>query len=190
MIEVNVHTCPPENGKRQVAHDPDALAALIRSIDSLGDKPLGLKLPPYFEASDIAELAQVFNGSRIAFITCISSMPNALVIDADTETVVIKPKNGIGGLGGPAVKPFALANVYGFSQKLRKDIAVIGVGGILTGQDAFEFLLAGATAVQVGTTFYEQGPDCFGRIKTELDALLDRKGYATAMDARGKLKTL
>lgn len=189
FIEINTHSCPKVGGK-QLAHDPAQMHAMLASVMDLGDKPIGLKLPPYFDQDDIKEMAAVFAQYRIAFLTCIGSVPNGLAIDAETEAALIKPKGGIGTLGGDYSKPVALANVHGFSKAVGGKMAVIGVGGIRTGTDAFEFLLAGADAMQIGTAFYEQGPEVFARVQRELSELLDRKGYKSAVEAKGKMKTL
>ncbi|HRH93193.1 MAG TPA: dihydroorotate oxidase [Candidatus Peribacteria bacterium] len=189
FIEINTHSCPKAGGK-QLAHDPAQMDAMLQSVIGLGDKPIGLKLPPYFDADDMKAMADVFLRYRIAYLACIGNIPNALAIDAETETALIRPKGGIGTLGGDYAKPIALANVHGFSKLLGNKIAIVGVGGIKTGADAFEFLLAGADAVQIGTAFYEQGPGVFERVQHELSELLDRKGYKSAADAKGKMKTL
>jgi dihydroorotate dehydrogenase (fumarate) len=103
---------------------------------------------------------------------------------------VIKPKDGFGGIGGDYVKPTALANVRQFYTLLRKDIDVIGCGGVKNGQDAFEHILCGAKAVQIGTKLMQEGVDCFERISNELKALMQAKGYEKLEDFRGKLKSI
>mmetsp|Transcript_6927 Transcript_6927/g.10106 ORF Transcript_6927/g.10106 Transcript_6927/m.10106 type:complete len:159 (-) Transcript_6927:2906-3382(-) len=99
----------------------------------------------------------------------------------------ISSNQGFAGLSGRAVKHTALANVFKMRQKLVPEIDVVGVGGIETGQDVFEFLLCGATAVQVGTCHWKEGPKCFDRICAELKTLLGKKGYASCKDVQGKL---
>jgi dihydroorotate dehydrogenase (fumarate) len=69
-------------------------------------------------------------------------------------------------------------------------MSIIGVGGIMNGTDAFEFLLCGADAVQVGTVFMKEGPECFARINRELEVILKKKGYKSVAEAKGTLKTL
>jgi dihydroorotate dehydrogenase (fumarate) len=88
------------------------------------------------------------------------------------------------------IKPVALANVRAFWKAFQGRIPIIGVGGVLTGTDAFEHLLAGATAVQVGTALVEEGPGVFTRIAAELQTLLAKKSYPTAAAAIGRLKEL
>jgi len=191
LIEVNLHSCPKEKDKQQLAHDVEAVEKVLTSIMSLGSKPVGLKLPMFSDSDHIEKLAAVFKKYNVAFISTVSSVSPALVIDVETETAAIKPKSGLGGMGGAYVKPFALANVRAFSQLLsRSSVAIVGVGGVRTGKDAFEFLLAGADTVQIGTTFYEEGPACFKRVTQEFTAIMETKGYECIADAKGKLKLL
>jgi dihydroorotate dehydrogenase (fumarate) len=111
------------------------------------------------------------------------------VIDTESESVVIKPKDGFGGIGGDYVLPTALANVNAFYRRC-PDKRVIGCGGVKTGEHVFQHLLAGASLVQVGTALQEEGAGIFARLNTELAALMARKGYASIEAVRGKLKTL
>ena len=113
-----------------------------------------------------------------------------LILDPETETPVIKPKKGFGGLCGDYIKPIALANVRAFYELLKDEVSIFGVGGIKSGTDAFEFLLAGADAVQVATIFEKEGPSCFERINRELEEILQRKGYNSIQDVKGSLKYL
>jgi len=98
------------------------------------------------------------------------------VIDPETETTRIKPKDGYGGIGGSVIKPIALANVRQFS-KLTK-CSIIGCGGITCGRDVYEHLLCGASAVQIGTEFYKD-PLALGRILLEFAAYITEKKYIT-----------
>jgi dihydroorotate dehydrogenase (fumarate) len=135
-------------------------------------------------------MATILERCRLDFISVINSIGNGLVIDPETDTVVIKPKGGVGGLGGAIIKPVALANVRAFSQRFQGRIPIIGVGGIETGQDIYEHLLAGAAAVQIGTAFVEEGPKAFARLEQELTTVLARKGLQSVTEAVGRLKEL
>lgn len=189
LIEVNL-SCPNLKGKPQIAYDFEGMDAILGEVCGLGKKPLGVKLPPYFDPVHFEQAAAVLRRHPLAFVTCINSIGNALVIDPETERPVIRPKDGFGGLGGRYVKPTALANVRAFRQLLGDRMQVIGVGGIETGTDAFEFLLAGAAAVQLGTVFMREGTGCFSRVVSELGSLLERKGYASPSAATGRLAPL
>ena len=101
---------------------------------------------------------------------------------------VISSKGGFAGLSGKAVKYTALANVKKMRELLDPSIDVVGVGGVETGTDAFEMILCGASAVQVGTCHWNEGPKCFDRICDELRDIMVEKGYDSVDDFKGKLK--
>ena len=136
------------------------------------------------------KIADVLNKFDIKFVNCVNSVGNGLYIDEATDTVVIKPKGGFGGIGGEYIKPTALANVRALRQRLNPSIDIIGTGGILTGRDAYEHLLCGASMLQVGTQLHKEGLDVFERLNTELLAILEAKGYTSIADFKGKLATL
>ncbi|MCK5460023.1 dihydroorotate oxidase [Candidatus Parcubacteria bacterium] len=189
LIEVNL-SCPNLERKPQVAYDFKQTEKVLCKISNLGKKPIGLKLPPYYDLIHHKQMAKLIEKYNIRFITCINSVGNALIIDSKTETPVIKPKRGFGGLCGDYIKPIALANVRAFYELLKNKISIFGVGGIKSGADTFEFLLAGADAVQVATTFEKEGSNCFKRINRELKEILRKKGYNSIEEAMGKLKYL
>jgi dihydroorotate dehydrogenase (fumarate) len=152
--------------------------------------PLGLKLPPYFDVSHFQAAADALNrhASTVRYVATINTVGNALPIDVHSHAPHISSNSGFAGMSGPAVKYTALANVRKLRQLLVAAIDVVGVGGISTGQDAYEMLLAGATACQVATCHWKEGPGCFRRIEDELRALLIRRGYARVSDIRGGLR--
>ena len=189
LVEVNL-SCPNIAGKPQIGYDFEASERLIRRVRALVDCPMGVKLPPYFDPAHHAAMAEVLKRAPVDFLSLINSVGNALVIDPDRESVVIKPKGGFGGLGGPVIKPVALANVRAFWNALDGRIPIMGAGGVASGSDAFEHLLAGASAVQIGTALVEEGPKVFDRIAGELQAVLNKKGYPSAAAAVGRLKEL
>jgi dihydroorotate dehydrogenase (fumarate) len=189
LVEVNL-SCPNIPGKPQIGYDFEASERLIRRVRAVVACPLGVKLPPYFDPAHHAAMAEVLKRAPVDFLSLINSVGNALVIDPDRESVVIKPKGGFGGLGGPGIKPVALANVRAFWKAFDGRIPIIGVGGVASGTDAFEHLLAGASAVQIGTALVEEGPKVFDRIAGELQAVLKKKGYPSATAVVGRLKEL
>lgn len=189
LIEVNF-SCPNIVGKPQVGYDFEQSTIALEQLCNLGDKPIGLKLPPYFDFSHFETMANIIKQFPVRFVTCINSVGNTLVIDAESESAVIKPKGGFGGLCGDYIKPIGLANVRAFRELLPDSVDVIGVGGIKNGTDVFEYLLAGASAVQIATIFEKEGPECFARINAEFKAVMQRKGYSTIQEVKGKLKGL
>ncbi len=189
LIEVNL-SCPNVEGKSQVAYDLKQTEKVLAGISGLGEKPIGLKLPAFYDFSHQEQMAELILKYKISFITCINSIGNTLLIDHETESTLIKPKQGFGGLGGDYIKPIALANVRMFYQLLENKVSIFGVGGIRSGADAFEFMLAGADAVQVATIFEKEGVGCFERINNELVEIMERKGYGGVEEAKGKLRVL
>lgn len=189
LLEVNF-SCPNIPGKPQLGYDFEQTDKALKAITGLGDKPLGIKLPAYFDFSHFKTIAEILSSYPVSFISSINSIGNTLVIDPVTEQPVIKPNNGFGGLCGNYVKPIGLANVKAFRDLLPDHINIMGVGGVYTGVDAFEYLLAGADAVQVATCYQEEGTSCFERINQELQQLLAEKGYQSISEAKGKLKLL
>lgn len=187
LIEFNPGS-PNTIGKPIVGYDVQEMDRLLSAVSKVCELPWGVKLPPYFDFVHFDEIAKVLTKYPISFITCINSVGNGLVIDPEKEKTVIKPKGGFGGIGGAAIKYTALANTRKFYELLGDKIQIIGVGGITSGIDVFEFILAGASAVQLGTVYMQEGPTCFERIQQELVEYMDKKNYKTIEDFRGKLK--
>lgn len=189
-IELNL-SCPNLKGHSQIGYDFKETEEYLRKVSEIIDDYkhsfiYGIKLPPYLDENHFNTIANIINDSKVNSITCINSLGNGLVIDINNESTVIKPKNGFGGIGGSIIKPIALANVHKF-YKLT-NCSVIGCGGINTGQDAFEHILCGASAVQIGTTLYKEGTNCFIRIGNELKEIMIKKGYENIDSFKGKLK--
>jgi dihydroorotate dehydrogenase (fumarate) len=189
-VEFNL-SCPNVVGKPQTCYDFDMMDEALRKIFEI-DLPMniGVKLSPYFDpihfqcASDV-----LLRYPKLSFVTCINSIGNGLVIDPISETTVIVPKNGLGGLGGSIVKPTALANVNTFRRLLPSSVNIIGCGGIMRGVDVFEHVLCGAEFVQLGTILHENGVSDVERIMKELDSIMTIKAYSSLIDFRAKLRT-
>lgn len=189
LIEINL-SCPNIPGKPQIGYDAEASERLIKRVRPLITVPMGVKLPPYFDPAHHELMGSVIARCGVDFLNLINSVGNGLFVNPDNETVVIKPKGGFGGLGGTIIKPVALANVRAFYKYFKGKMPIIGTGGVVQGVDAFEHLLCGASAVQVGTALVEEGVQVFARLEKELAACLEQRGYKSAEDCRGKLKEL
>ena len=187
ITELNL-SCPNVPGKPQIAYDFEATERILGEAFGYFDKPLGIKLPPYFDIVHFDQAAEVFNRHPLKFVNCVNSIGNGMYIE--DESVVIRPKNGFGGIGGEYIKPTALANVHAFYQRLNPSIQIIGTGGVYTGRDAFEHILCGASMVQIGTALHQQGVEVFERVSLGLKAIMVQKGYETIEDFKGKLKYL
>ena len=189
LIEVNL-SCPNISGKPQIGYDAEDSERVLDQVRQVITVPMGVKLPPYFDPVHHEKMARVIERVGVEFLSLINSVGNGLVVDPERESVVIKPKGGFGGLGGSLIKPVALANVRAFWKLFQGRIPIIGVGGVMTGTDAFEHLLCGASAVQIGTVLVEEGVEVFERLARELSAVLSRKGYTSPSACRGKLNEL
>ena len=187
ITELNL-SCPNVPGKPQIAYDFETTERILDEAFGYFDKPLGIKLPPYFDIVHFDQAAEVFNRHPLKFVNCVNSIGNGMYIE--DESVVIRPKNGFGGIGGEYIKPTALANVHAFYQRLNPSIQIIGTGGVYTGRDAFEHILCGASMVQIGTALHQQGVEIFERVSLGLKAIMVQKGYETLEDFKGKLKYL
>ena len=187
ITELNL-SCPNVPGKPQIAYDFETTERILGEAFGYFDKPLGIKLPPYFDIVHFDQAAEVFNRHPLKFVNCVNSIGNGMYIE--DESVVIRPKNGFGGIGGEYIKQTALANVHAFYQRLNPSIQIIGTGGVYTGRDAFEHILCGASMVQIGTALHQQGVEVFERVSLGLKAIMVQKGYETLEDFKGKLKYL
>lgn len=189
LTEFNL-SCPNVPGKPQIAYDLETTEAILDALFAVFKKPTGIKLPPYFDLAQFDQVAAILNRYPLTFINSINSLGNGLWIDAATDTTVIRPKGGFGGIGGQYAKPVALANVRAFRQRLRADIGIIGTGGVTTGRDAYELILCGADLVSVGSVLATEGLGAFARLSAELKAEMTKKGYHRIDQFRGQLKTL
>lgn len=189
ITELNL-SCPNVPGKPQLAYDFEATYETLKEVFSIFSKPLGIKLPPYFDFAHFDKMADILNQFPLTYVNAINSVGNGLYIDTEQEAVVIKPKEGFGGIGGEYIKPTALANVRAFYTRLKPEIQIIGTGGIRTGQDAFEHLLCGASMLQIGTELHKEGPEIFSRIIKELTQIMSEKGYTSIDEFKGKLRTI
>jgi len=189
IIEFNPGS-PNTIGRPTMGYDFEYLEQNLREITKICRKPLGVKLPPYFDFVHFEAVAEILKKYNVRYISCINSIGNALFIDPIKEQTLIKPKGGFGGLGGKYIKPTSLANVRKFYELLDEKIQIVGCGGVYTGVDVFEFILVGASAVQLGTVFIQEGPSCFERVQNELHAIMQKKGYESIEDFRGRLRII
>jgi len=178
--ELNV-SCPnTERGGLSFGVDESALSDLVGRVKAVAKRPLIVKLSPNVAA--IEPFARICEESGADAISLVNTFV-ALAIDAKSR----RPRIGAGqgGLSGPAIKPIALRMVGQAAATVK--IPVIGIGGIAKGEDAAEFLIAGASLVQVGTaTFWD--PGATARVAGELKELLPKLGVASARDLVGTLR--
>ena len=182
LVEVNV-SCPNlpghGNGMLNLPHLSDVLALLHFIGQRMENTRFGLKLPPLFFLSLTKQVSDIISQYThvVSFVTCSNSLPKGFLIDPNTDQPFLNPNDGFGGVGGTYMKPVALAEVRRFRHCLPKQVQVVGCGGVKTGRDVYDLLLAGADIVQVGSTLMKDGPSCFARLQRELTDILRSKGY-------------
>ena len=148
-LELNASSPNRPEWGRILATDPQALAAIVRAVRARVRTPLWVKLSP--NVGDITLVGRAAEAEGADALTAINTL-RATAVDVATRRARLA--SGTGGLSGPAIKPVALRMVHELARAVR--IPLVGVGGIMTGEDALEFLCSGASAVQVGTaTFYD-----------------------------------
>jgi dihydroorotate dehydrogenase (NAD+) catalytic subunit len=180
-IEVNI-SCPNvKAGGVAFGIDPEMAAAVVRAVRKHTRKLLMVKLSP--NVTDIVEIALRAEGEGADALSLINTI-TGMVIDIETR----RPKlaNITGGLSGPAIRPVALRMVWQVCQKV--NVPVVGVGGIMTAEDAIEFFIAGATAVQVGTANFVN-PRASMDILEGIERYLRDEGIRRLTDLIGTLKT-
>ena len=179
-FEINV-SCPNvKKGGIQFGTDPDFMFKLIQPMRDLTDKFLMVKLSP--NVTDIGKMAVKVQEAGCDAVSMINTLYGAAI---DIYTRKPKINTIIGGLSGPAVKPVAIANII----KARKviDIPIVGIGGITTGEDVIEFLLAGASAVQLGTVHFFD-PKAVEKIHKFLNEYLESQNISAIRDLIGQAK--
>lgn len=180
MYELNV-SCPnTEGGGIFFSSDPEVLSDLVGEVRKIIKRPLIVKLSP-----NVAKIQPLALAAESAGADAVSLVNTFISLAIDPKTRKARLGAGFGGLSGPAIKPIALRMVYEAAQAVK--IPVVGLGGIASGTDAAEFMIAGATAVEVGTANFWD-PASPVRISQELDAFLSQEGIAHVSDMVGTLK--
>jgi len=177
-IELNL-SCPHAEGYgTEVGSDPRDVEAIVRAVVREVHVPVIAKLTP--NTPDPGALAVAAERAGAGAISAINTV-RGLALDTTLRRPVLA--HGLGGLSGPAIKPVGLACVWQIYDRVR--IPVIGVGGISTPEDALEYLMAGACAVEIGTAVTQQGIAVFGRLAEGLARRLDALGLASVTAAVG-----
>lgn len=176
MIELNV-SCPNVKDGIQFGSDPSMLSELVRETKAASEVPLFVKLSP--NVTDIVAMAQAAENAGADGLSMINTLLG-MRIDLKTQKPVLDRRSG--GLSGPAIKAVAIRMIYEVSQKV--SIPIIGMGGIMTVDDVIEFLLAGASAVSVGTANFIEPTICPDLIEA-LPTALEKAGASSVDDLVG-----
>ena len=177
-LELNA-SCPnvaEEMG--MLAADPTNIEKVTQAVKDETKLPVFVKLSP--NVTNIKSIAKAAEWGGADAITAVNTV-KAIAIDINMRRPILA--NVTGGLSGPAIKPIALRCVWDIAQAV--DIPIIGSGGITTGEDAVEFLLAGASALEVGTAVMTNGFEVYGEINDGIAAYLDENGFKTVKEVVG-----
>ncbi len=177
-IELNL-SCPHvEKTGSEIGQDPLVLARVVKKVKARVRKPVIVKLSP--NVTDIVEIAEAAVKAGADALTAINTA-KAMAIDVETALPILSNKRG--GLSGEALKPIALRCVYDVYESVK--VPIIGCGGIADWRDAVEFLLAGASAVQIGTAVALENPAVFRAVTRGMDAYLKKKGFGSVKEIVG-----
>ena len=179
-VEVNI-SCPNVENRGQVfACHPDTAVAVIESVrrNIGGELPIIAKLSP--DVTDIVEIAGAVINAGVDGLALINTLLGMVI---DTNSMRPKLAGKTGGLSGPAIRPVAVRAIYQVHQAF-PNIPIVGMGGVASGRDAFELVLAGASAISVGTATFGN-PNAAMQIKEELSQLLIKNGFNDFRDAIG-----
>tara|TARA_B100000029_G_scaffold507006_1_gene590787 strand:- start:372 stop:1271 length:900 start_codon:yes stop_codon:yes gene_type:complete len=178
-IEINI-SCPNiKEGGITFGCNAAGTDQVIRAVRNVTDLPIFPKLSP--NVTDIASIAQA---AEAAGADAVSLVNTFLAMSIDIETRRPELSNVVGGLSGPAIRPIAVRMVYECSSAI--NIPIIGMGGISTARDVIEFLIAGASAVQIGTANFED-PMIWSKLEEGLVGYLDHHKYSNVKDLVGTL---
>jgi dihydroorotate dehydrogenase (NAD+) catalytic subunit len=178
--ELNV-SCPnTEKGGMFFSSDPTLLFDVVSRVRAMARRPLLVKLSP-----NVARIEPVARAAEEAGADAVSLVNTFVSLAIDAKTRKPRIGAGFGGLSGPAIKPIALRMVYEAAQAVK--IPVVGLGGIANGTDAAEFLIAGASAVQVGTASFVD-PRAPLRVAQQLGRFLERQKIARVAELIGTLE--
>jgi len=177
MLEINV-SCPNvKEGGIAFGQNPEALYGITKAVKAVAKQPIIMKLSP--NVTDITEMAKAAEAAGADALSLINTV-TGMKIDIHRRTFAVANKTG--GLSGPAIKPVAVRMVYQVAHAVQ--IPIIGMGGIMTGEDAIEFIMAGATAVSVGTaTFHD--PMASVKVVEGIEAYMKQYGVEDINELRG-----
>ena len=155
-----------------VGTDIEPIVNAMKAAKAALDCPVFMKMSPH---TDIQSIAKALEDAGADGLVMINSFGPCMAIDIESGYPVMGSKEGYGWLSGSPIRPLAIRNIYDASRVVK--IPIIGVGGVTSGRDAAEMLMAGASAVQVCTEAILRGPGVYGKIAKELNEFLDSHGY-------------
>ena len=177
-VEMNL-SCPHAKGYgMELGTDPEIVKEISSAVSSAVSIPVWAKLTP--NTHILAQIAKAAEDGGCEAVVAINTL-KAMVITPEMGRPFLS--NRFGGLSGPAVRPVGVRAVYDLYDAI--SIPIVGVGGISTWRDAAQYIMAGASAYQIGSAVAEQGPGVFGTINDDLVRFMDEYGYSSVEDMRG-----
>jgi len=177
-LELNM-SCPHAKGYGlEIGSDPDLVKEITSKVKKSTKIPVFVKISP--NLTNLVEIAKSAENGNADAIVAINTV-KAMKIDLELKMPVLS--NKIGGYSGKAIKPIGVRCVYEIAENV--DIPVIGVGGITTGEDALEYIMAGASAVQIGSGVYYRGIDIFKKVCDEMKNWMKKHGYTKLSELIG-----
>lgn len=180
MLEINI-SCPNvKEGGIAFGQNPKAAEEITKAVKKYAKQPVIMKLSP--NVTDITEMAKAVEAGGADAVSLINTL-TGMKIDIHRRAFAVANKTG--GVSGPAIKPIAVRMVYQVANAIK--LPIIGMGGIATAEDAVEFLLAGASAVSVGTANFVN-PGVTAEVAAGIESYMDRYGFQTVSEMVGIVK--
>jgi dihydroorotate dehydrogenase (NAD+) catalytic subunit len=181
-IELNI-SCPNimrgEVIGEAIGKDPDLCYDVVKAVKKAVGIPVIAKLTP--NVNDIKLIAKSVEEAGSDAISAINTLGPGMLIDVETAKPILA--NKFGGLSGPAIRPIAIRCVYEIYETVK--IPIIGIGGIMTGKDAIEMMMAGASAIGIGSGIYYRGLDVFKKVCDEIREFLESHEYSNLKEIVG-----
>ncbi len=181
-IELNIscpNLAPRECFGQAIGKNPDLSYEVVKAVKKVVKIPVITKLTP--NVNDIKVIAEAVERAGTDIISAINTVGPGMIIDIETTKPVFA--NKFAGLSGPAIHPIAVKCVYDIYETVK--VPIIGIGGVSHGKDAIEMVMAGASAVGIGTAIYYRGIDVFKKVCDEMTEFLESHGYSSLEEIRG-----
>ncbi len=179
FLELNI-SCPNVSDENVSFHNSmESIAKIVSAVKKISKKPVIVKLPP---DKQVKQIAKILEGEGADAFALINSLGPGMIIDVKTGKPVLH--NKFGGVSGPAIKPIAVKFVYDIREAT--NLPLIGMGGVTTGEDAVEMIMAGAQCVGIGAGIYYRGIEIFSKVNREIKKFMKQNGYNNLNEFRGK----
>jgi dihydroorotate dehydrogenase (NAD+) catalytic subunit len=181
LFELNI-SCPNVGSGMSFGCDPVAAGKIVEKVKAVTDIPISVKLTPNTHL--LVQVAKAVEKAGADVITAINCLGPGMVIDVETRVPILA--NKFGGVSGKLLRPIATRCIYSIAQAVK--IPIIGVGGVYSGEDAAQHIIAGASAVGIGTAVKDHYLDVFGKVCKELGEILERKKLKSVKELVNSVK--